>query len=124
MDRGHAYKHGFDEDQWDRAKSEGAEILRDCASKRTPISYSRFCAKLQTIPFEPHDPRLAHFLGQISTDEFNAGRPLITAMVVHKHDGQPGDGFFKLAESLGFDFDDREAFWISQLNALADEGAT
>lgn len=120
MDRGDDYRHGFSDEVWERAKNEGLEILRKRAAKREPISYSEFCDKLGTIAFDPHDTRLAHFLGQISTEEDEQGRPLITALVVHKHDGQPGDGFFNLAESLGHEFDDREAFWIKQINALAE----
>ncbi len=40
-------------------------------------------------------------LDDISTAEHEAGRPLLTAVVVRKKDGMPGQGFFKLATRLG-----------------------
>lgn len=67
---------------------------------------------------EPHDPRLAHFLGEISTEEYEGGRSLITALVVHKHDLQPGKGFFELSRSLGYSFIDDIEFWSDQLDRL------
>ena len=118
MDRGAEYKHGFDEALWEEAKSEAKLILQNRARRSSPISYSEFCQKLSLISFDPHDTGLAHFLGQISTEEHEAGRALLSALVVHKHDNQPGDGFFNLAESLGFRFKDREQFWLGEIEKL------
>ena len=118
MDRGEDYRHGFPDELWELAKQEARSILIRRARREHPISYSEFCDRLTLITFDPHDTRLAHFLGQISTEENEVGRPLLTALVVHKHDGAPGDGFFNLAESLGQEFSDREAFWIAQLREL------
>ena len=107
MNRGDEFRHGFDEDDWERAKNEATAIMVKRARRGNPITYSELCDQLTAIRLEPHDVRLAHFLGQISTREHEEGRALLTAIVVHKHDLQPGDGFFNLAESLGFQFNDR-----------------
>jgi len=48
-----------------------------------------------------HRNVLAWALGEISTWEHERGRPLLTAIVVHQDDGQPGSGFFELARTLG-----------------------
>ena len=56
-------------------------------------------------------------LGEISTGEHEAGREVLTVVVVHKHGDQiPGPGFFELVRSLGHDTRDREAFWIGELH--------
>ena len=118
MDRGEDYKHGFPEEVWTRAKEEARSILVSYAQRKTPLSYSELCDKMTIINFDPHDSRLAHFLGQISTREHEEGRPLLTALVVHKHDFSPGKGFFKLAQSLGFSVYDEESFWTEQIDAV------
>lgn len=45
-------------------------------------------------------PDAALMLGEISEDEHNAGRPMLTALVVTGK-GIPGDVFFSVARSLG-----------------------
>jgi hypothetical protein len=44
---------------------------------------------------------LSEMLGEISTCEHDHGRPMLSAIVVHAEDGQPGRGFFNLARELG-----------------------
>ena len=45
---------------------------------------------------------LPKLLGQISTDECAGKRPMLSAIVIRKDKRIPGDGFFKLAQDLGF----------------------
>src|SRR2546428_554217 len=45
--------------------------------------------------------RIRQILGIISTYEHQHGRPMLTAIVVHKQDNIPGHGFFELAQHLG-----------------------
>ncbi len=45
---------------------------------------------------------IGRILGEISTFEHNAGRPLLSVLVVTKGDNYQGDGFYKLCEQLGF----------------------
>ena len=95
-------RFGFDESAWQAAKAEGKEVLAGYARRRQMIPYSDFVKQIRAISLEPHDPRLAHFLGEISSEESTAGRGMLTALVVHKHgDYQPGPGFFELARDLG-----------------------
>ncbi len=55
--------------------------------------------------------RLAQLLRAISTAEHRRGRPLLSAVVVHRARHRPGAGFFDLARELGLlqDARDREA---------------
>lgn len=40
---------------------------------------------------------------------------MLTVVVVHKHDMQPGEGFFKLAKQLGRNTSCRVTFWAKEL---------
>jgi molybdopterin synthase catalytic subunit len=83
------------------------------------IPYSSFVKKIQSITLEAHDPRLPHFLGEVTSEESAAGRGMLTALVVHKvGDLQPGPGFFELARQLGHQFTDIEKFWIQEVKRV------
>src|SRR5689334_1597178 len=45
---------------------------------------------------------IANILREISTFEFNNQRPLLSSLVKRSGDNYEGDGFYKLAERLGF----------------------
>jgi len=50
-----------------------------------------------------HDPRLWNPLYDISVSEAEAGGPLLSALVIRKDTGQPGNGFFELVAERGRD---------------------
>ncbi|WFT84357.1 hypothetical protein [Rhizobium leguminosarum] len=112
------FDHGFNAGAWKIAKSEAMTVLRQRAKRGNPITDSDLVSKISAVRMEPHDPRLAHFLGEISAEEHESGRPLISSLVVHKHDLQPGNGFFELARSLGYSFIDEIEFWSDQIDLL------
>jgi hypothetical protein len=60
---------------------------------------------------------IGRILGAISTHEHEAGRPLLSAIVVHQVDGRPGQGFFALARQLGLFEPGRgeDAFWQAEV---------
>jgi len=112
-------RFGFDGAQWEAAKAEAKELLISYAKRRQMIPYSEFVGHIHSITLEAHDPRLRHFLGEISSEEAAAGRGMLTALVVHKHgDMQPGPGFFELAKELGHDTSDIEKFWIQEVKRV------
>ncbi len=45
--------------------------------------------------------QVGHLVGEISEDEHNAGRPMLSALVVEKGTGMPSSGFYDLAQNLG-----------------------
>lgn len=59
-----------------------------------------------------------HILGEISEDEFRAGRPMLSAIAVGVS-GKPGPGFYELAKKLGLlkDREDERMFWEKQRDA-------
>ena len=103
-----------------KSKKEGRQALIACAKQRQMIPYSESVQRIRAIGFEgPHDQRLPHFLREISVGESQAGRGMLTAVVVHKSgDMQPGPGFFELARELGYDTTDIEKFWIQEVKKV------
>lgn len=63
---------------------------------------------------------MREILGKISTYEHQNGQPMLTAVVVHKQDSMPGDGFFELAHHLGLMVkgEDRLAFFARELTRV------
>lgn len=119
-----SFRHGFDEEVWERAKGEARAILYEVASDRSLISYSQLVSEIGSISLEAHDPRLDHFLGQIAGEDDDDGKGLTTVVVVHKSgDQMPGDGFFEMAESQGRNIKDRAACWIQELNYVYERWA-
>ena len=89
------------------------------ATVRGMIPYSDLVAKIFTVKFFAHDTRLFHLLGEISVEENDAGRGLLSVVVVHKNgDMQPGPGFFLLGRHLGYDTKDLLKFWVEQLKKV------
>src|SRR3569833_2653967 len=114
-------RHGFDETSWNRAKAEARDIMAERAGRRepTPIAYSELVAKMQAIKLDAHDPRLAHLLGEIATEERLAGRGLLTVVVVHKSgDRMPGPGFFKKTKTHKNNNTNKLAFWSGEMRRV------
>ena len=113
------FDHGDPQEAWEAAKAEARNAMVAVAARRRLIPYSDLVAEIRGLDLEPQDDRLAQLLGEISTAEHEAGRGMLTVVVVHKHgDQMPGPGFFQLARTLGHDTKDREAFWIAELEKV------
>ena len=113
------FDHGYPEEAWEAAKAEAHEAMTAVAKRRRVITYSDLVARIRSLDLDPQSDQLAHMLGEISTAEHEAGRGMLTVVVVHKHgDQMPGPGFFRLAGSLGHGTKDREAFWIGELEKV------
>ncbi len=111
-------KYGFTADQWHTAIAEATAILRERAgSQLGTITYSDLAAQLTSITIGYHDPAMDHLLEQVSREEHANGHGLLSVIVVHKYgDQEPGNGFYELAQELGFDVSDRLSMWISEFN--------
>lgn len=113
--------YGFEGAQWDAAKKQAKDILVEVAKRKGRIAYSELVVQINALNLDPHDARLFHLLGEISSEEDSAGRGMLTAIVVHKSgDMQPGPGFFELAKTLGKDTRDQLVCWISEFNKVHD----
>ena len=68
--------------------------------------------------------RISELLGEILTHEVSEGRPLLTAIVVHRgNDNNPGEGFFSVSTELGHFNGSRDPllrleFWVRQVQAV------
>jgi hypothetical protein len=114
-------QYGFEGSQWENAKLQGRDILIEVARRRGRIAYSELVAQITVLHLEPHDFRLFHLLGEISSEEDEAGRGMLTAIVVHKNDDMlPGPGFFELAKTLGRNTKDTLACWVQEFNKVHD----
>ncbi len=95
-----------------------SELITAAKYKGT-ISYQEI-ANIMGLPMRGSymGSQIGHLLGEISEDEFNSGRPMLSAVAVNVH-GEPGLGFYSLARDLGrldkvSDGVDK-AFWESEL---------
>src|SRR5574337_953330 len=83
--------------EWEATRDWLTRRLQRVARERTTITYSELCegmARAGVLRLEPHSSELARMLGQVNLLEHEAGRPFISALVVHKGgDWQPGPGF-------------------------------
>ena len=92
------------------------EKLIEVAKEERTIPYGEI-APLAELDMSDQGDRnkIADILGEISTFEHHQGRPMLSALVVLKDKGYPGEGFFTLARYLGLhkgqsEFDDLEFF--------------
>jgi len=104
-------------------KAEIRAMLIKAAQQRNVAYYSEV-AELANLSMDNPDHRfkLGCILGEISTEEHENGHPLLSAVVVHKGDHLPGEGFFKLTKELGkqkADEDD-DAFHTRELRTVFD----
>jgi len=110
---------GFSKGAWMAAKSEAKAALVAWAKVRGMMPYSELVREIRAVTLESHDTRLFHLLGQLSSEEAEAGRGMITALVVHKSgDMQPGPGFFELAQRLNRDTSDILGCWIGEVKKV------
>ena len=78
------------------------EELKKVANRQEMTTYSAIAPFAGLDMDNPvHRDEMRQILGKISTYEHQQGRPMLTAIFVHKHDNIPGYGFFELARYLG-----------------------
>ena len=95
------------------------EKLKQVARVRSVITYGEIASLAGLGITNPRHPRLAQILAEICAYEVQQGHPMLGAVVVRKADNIPGEGFFKLARSLGrFQGDDKLAFWNGELDKV------
>lgn len=111
--------------------------LIELARKKRTITYQELSdkCKLGLVMRDSEYARaeIGRILGDISEFEHIHGRPLISSLVISKGDNYQGDGFYKLAEYLGFgswkklkgdisfeigQMNDTFAFWGNETNYL------
>jgi molybdopterin synthase catalytic subunit len=106
---------------WQRGKEEMRVILQGVAARRGMIAYSELSNQMTTMRIEAFGSPMSEMLGEITEEEDEAGRGLLTVIVVHKTgDQEPGISFFDLAATRGRDVSDRMALWVSEFKRVQD----
>jgi hypothetical protein len=78
------------------------QTLTESARQGALVTYGELAPLAHLNLASPADRNtLSEMLGEISTYEHDHGRPMLSAIVVHAEDMQPGPGFFTLARELG-----------------------
>lgn len=107
--------------QYEDARAEAHDVLREIARRRETITYGELVARIHALQLEPHGGVLAQILDEISTEEHHKGHGMLSAVVVHAADDYlPGSGFFKLADKLGLTASDEVAFHATELHRVHD----
>jgi hypothetical protein len=118
-------KFGYSASEWCSAKDEARAAMIERARARDTITYSDLTISISSIAFKPDDFAFASLLGEISTEEDEAGRGMLTALVIRKGDEMlPGAGFYNLAERLGRDTADWLQCWVTEINRVFDFWST
>jgi hypothetical protein len=115
--------YGFAPETWVEAKNRAKELLiRNLRDPRFFVtSYGDLVDYLRPIiDFGTARNAVFHcLLGQISDDEEEEGRGLLSALVVHSQDGRPGVGFFDGAANWGRDVSDPDKCWTKEVDRLS-----
>lgn len=102
------------------------EKLKEVARKVTVTYYSDIAPMAGLDMNLPNDRyEIGAMLDDINRHERELGRPMLSAVVVHKESLMPGQGFFTLARALGlFVGNDRDKFYIQELRKVHDYWAS
>ena len=112
-------RYGRSSSDWNQALGEAKAILQEVAQAERTISYSDLAAEITAVSFGPDEYGFHAFLGEISESEDDAGRGLMTVLVVHKDgDMMPGPGWFELARSRGRNIADKLNVWTDEVKKV------
>ncbi len=103
-------------------RAEVRGILRFCASIRHRVTYVSLAKSLQMFS---GGTELASILGDIMVEDFQAGHPILSSLVVKTSTGIPGGGYFNYAKKIGLQ-GHREPdvhFWRNQMAAFSSWGS-
>ncbi len=99
------------------------------AAQHRGIAYYAEIARILGIEQPGHHMarEVGQVLGEISEDEHQSGRPMLSAVAVASK-GPPGEGFYKLAARLGrysgSSKADEKIFWSSEIDRVYDVWAS
>jgi hypothetical protein len=113
----------FSADEWTAAKEAAkSKLVQNLRNPRIVLTtYGELVDHLRPI-IDFGTPRNAVFhclLGQISDDEEEQGRGLLSALVVHSQDLRPGQGFFEGAAAWGREISNPEKCWTQEIDRLS-----
>ena len=103
---------GLADDQLQAAKGEVRAAILEAAYDRRMTWYGEIAGLATVVQLDPYSALMNHLLGAVFEDEYAAGRPALTSIVTHKYgDKEPGAGFYDMARSLDYRFEEPHVFW-------------
>ena len=93
-------------------------VLVECCRHKKTMTYGDVAASVNSVRLNPRHPWLHEFLDDISREEDGQGRGMLSAVVVRKDTGFPGEGFYRLARKLGRDVSDKTRFWRQEFDRV------
>jgi hypothetical protein len=117
-------KEDFIPDIWMQAKREAREAIISRAKVSKTMTYEELAKEVGSIDFDFSDISnrvvVSHLLDNVSREAALKGEGIISALVIRKgnQNHMPGDGFFKLLESLGINTRDKVTCWAVAMNEV------
>jgi Arc/MetJ-type ribon-helix-helix transcriptional regulator len=98
-------------------KERARSVMSAVAESGGVITYQELSHRIGA--YNPRSPSFHELITEIARDEHQAGRGMLSAVVVRKDTGSPGYKFFEFAETeLGRPLPDRGAFWREELGRV------
>lgn len=113
--------HGVTQASWKAAKTEARRILVECAKGRSFITAAQLASRIATTNEKFSDTRLTALLDEISAEEEQQGRGLLSVLVVHKsNDAQFGLDIYEPVQPFERPTPDLISFWVHEFNRVFD----
>jgi hypothetical protein len=115
--------YGVDDLLWDELIDHTADILGEVAAAGATIQYGQLSRKLHSrlpqVKLDPHYGAMPHLLEEVNVvvSRRDPSAPMISALVIGADTNEPGGGFYKAAQRLGYGVGDRMEFWLGQVQA-------
>ena len=96
--------------------------LHETARQSGTVYYSEIAPLLGIDTGDPYfGARIGRILDEVNHAEHAAGRPLLSAVVIAKETGIPGEGFFTCTRNLRrYTGRDDLAYWVEELRSVHD----
>ncbi len=114
----------------DKARVAATDKLIELAGQRATITYKNLSDWIEAetgIRIQFNSSQMYAMLDAISRAEDQAGRSMLSALVIRGKQKTPGSGFYELAGELGKDIgttdEDKKEFWEQELNKVYDSHA-
>ncbi|MDE0513878.1 MAG: hypothetical protein OXI88_19110, partial [Gammaproteobacteria bacterium] len=114
----------------DKARKAAADKLVELAGQREVITYKNLSDWIEAgtgIRIQFSSSQMYAMLDAVSRAENQAGRGMLSALVIRGKQKTPGAGFYELAAELGKDIgateEEKKKFWEKELNNVYDSHA-
>lgn len=114
----------------DKARTAANDKLVELAGQREVITYKNLCDWIEAgtgIRIQFSSSQMYAMLDAISRAENQAGRGMLSALVIRAKQKTPGPGFYELAAELGKDIgateEEKKKFWEKELSNVYDSHA-